>query len=194
MKVYKPLIIPEDTAWTRNRWKRFLPIWLKQFIQGVSNIFIWMPTIYNDRNWDYGFIFIMLQKKLELQRAELIGANRHTEISRDNKYLTLCLNLIERIREDYYSIEYTDYQENKHWFEPLADKPGYSEWKSETIWEKYDEYLSKYPRQLKLHLQKNPEDINDKSRCCIYVAHENQRRCQALLFKIINEQIGHWWD
>ena len=31
-------------------------------------------------------------------------------------------------------------------------------------------------------------------RLALYLGDLNQQRCQALLFKIMNEKINHWWD
>jgi hypothetical protein len=31
-------------------------------------------------------------------------------------------------------------------------------------------------------------------RLALYLGDLNQKRCQTLLFKIMNDKIGHWWD
>lgn len=31
---------------------------------GIQNIFIWLPTIWKDRNWDHAYIYHLLHKKL----------------------------------------------------------------------------------------------------------------------------------
>ncbi len=66
MKFYKPLPIPKDTAWDRKTWRRYVPIWLKEFVDGTTNIIRWVPTLYRDRDWDDFYITKVLQKKIEM--------------------------------------------------------------------------------------------------------------------------------
>ena len=202
MKIYKPLPIPKDSAWDRKTWKTYVPIWLKEIINGVSNIIKWAPIIYKDRDWDHRYIFEMLKFKLIQQRKELVNANRHTGIEDTNRYITICLNLIELIQEEYHACEYLDYVESNFRFEPTGNQfegQDTYELKDDIISERYDEYLSKYKSSVRhilnngyRNLEKGEED--DKRRLCLYVGMYNQEKCQKLLFKILNEKINHWWD
>ena len=97
MKIYKELPTPKNTVWNENILFYKLPWRLRYFLTGIKNIFKWIPTIYHDRDWDGDFIYKILQKKIEFQRKELVKNNRHTDINRDNRDMTLALNLLERI-------------------------------------------------------------------------------------------------
>lgn len=201
MKIHKPLPIPEDSAWDRKTWKTYIPIWLKEIINGISNIIKWAPIIYKDRNWDHHYIFEMLKFKLIQQRKELVNANRHTRIEDTNRYITICLNLIELIQEEYHACEYLDYVESNFRFEPTGKQykgQNTYELKDEIISERYDEYLNKYKSSVR-HILKNGYrgleiEEDDKGRLCLYVGQYNQEKCQKLLFKVLNEKINHWWD
>jgi hypothetical protein len=201
MKIHKPLPIPEDSAWDRKTWKTYVPIWLKEIINGISNIIKWAPIIYKDRNWDYRYIFEMLKFKLIQQRKELVNANIHTRIEDANRYITICLNLIELIQEEYHACEYLDYVESNFRFEPTGEQyegQNTYELKDEIISERYDEYLNKYKSSVR-HILKNGYrgleiEEDDKGRLCLYVGQYNQEKCQKLLFKVLNEKINHWWD
>jgi hypothetical protein len=109
MKIYKPLPIPKDSAWGRKTWRSYVPYWLLNFIDGVKNIITWMPIIYKDKNWDHSYIYNIIEFKLLQQRNCLVKANRHTNIWETNRDITICLNLIQRIKNDYYNTEYFDY-------------------------------------------------------------------------------------
>jgi hypothetical protein len=92
-----------------------------------------------------------------------------------------------------------DYAENRHWFEDVDDKPGYSTWESEIIWEKYDDYFKKYPLIYKRVM--NGEGVfslegrdDDKQVIAMNIGHINQDRAHKLLFKIMEENIQGWWD
>lgn len=194
MKIYKPLPIPKDSAWDRPSWRRYLPYWVKDIIHGVSNIIKWAPLIYKDRDWDDHYIFEMLKFKLIQQRKELVNANRHTGIEDTNRYITICLNLIEHIQYETYGVEYLDYVREKTWFEPNENDTF--TYKSEIIMENFSGYFLKYQNQTRRLLKKDPELKlpENKQRLALKLSDLNQRRCQTLLFKILNEKINCWWD
>jgi hypothetical protein len=196
MKNYKKLIIPEDSAWDRktlpSKLWRFLHWRIRSFFTGCHNIIKWAPTIYKDRDWDDWYIYKILQKKIEFQRKEIINANRHTDIERDNRDMTIALNLIERVKEDYYGIEYLDYSDTKFRFEPIDGDDEHYSLEQDVISENYDEYLKKYPLSVRKVLKEKP-DVNKKD-LCFWVAKHNQERAHNLLFKILKERMGRWWD
>ena len=137
MKQYTKLHIPKDTAWDRKRINhRLLRIihWrIKDVFNGIWNIIRWAPTIYKDKDWDDYYITKLLQKKIEHQRAYLVKANRHVHVDRDNFWMTVVLNLIERKHADYYDMERYDYI-------VLNDEDILGDPISETL----DQYIAKY--------------------------------------------------
>jgi len=177
----------------------------REFARGVKNLWRWFPTIWQDRDWDQAFIYTMLAKKLEFQAKYIGDRGLHTDAERDAERMQLVVKLIKLQRDEFYHLEYLDYETSEHWFEPVADQPSYKEWKHETISERYDEYFAKYPRQYKKVLNgegiftryREPGyvvDPTDKHRIALEIAHMNQDRCRQLLFKIMSEHIEGWWD
>lgn len=196
MKIYKKLIIPEDSAWNRKtlsaRIRRNLHWRIRYFLGGIKNIIRWIPTLYKDKDWDDWYILTILQKKIEFQRKEIIYANRHIDVDRDNRDMTIVLNLIERVKEEYYGTEYLDYSETNFRFEPIdGDKDLYSI-EQDVISENYDDYLKKYPSSVRKVLKEKPE-LNKKD-LCFYVAKHNEEKAHNLLFKILKERMRWWWD
>lgn len=189
-----PLPIPSDSAWDRPSWRKYAPIWFKQFIDGVSNIIKWAPTIYKDKDWDRSFIFEILKFKLIQQRKELVEANRHMGVEAINRDITICLNLIEHIQEETYNLEYQDFVRERMWFSDNGD--GTSTLNSEIEYENFSGYFKKYPNQVKRLLQKQPRFKlpENKMELALRLSDLNQSRCQALLFKVMNEKINRWWD
>ena len=192
MKTYKPLIIPEDSAWDRNTLYGKLHWRIRYVITGIKNIIRWMPTMYHDRDWDQWHIYNVLQKKIEFQRKELINANRHTDINRDNRDMTIVLNLIERVNEDFYGVEYLDYSESKFRFEPIEGDDEYYTMEQDVISENYDEYIKKYQSSVRKVLKEKPD--LDKKDLCFWVARHNEEKAHDLLHRILKERIRHWWD
>jgi hypothetical protein len=173
----------------------------KNFIKGVKNLWRWFPTVWKDRDWDQHYIYEMLAKKIEFQAKYIEDRDFHTEAKRDAERMRLVAKLIKLQQDEFYDSEQMDYHESKFWFEDIEDKPGYSEWKSELTSERFDEYFAKYPRQYKKALSGelnmfNRKEIDEENKHVIAmeIAHENQRRSKALLFKLMEENINHWWD
>ena len=193
MKTYKQLPIPEDSAWDRTTLFGMLHWRIKYFLEGVKNIVRWIPTLYHDRDWDGSYILKILQKKIEFQRKELINANRHMDIDRDNRDMTLALNLLERVREEYYGLECMDYWDSEIVFDNVPENPELKSIEVNTTVERYDEYLSKYPSSVRALTKKHGEEL-DKERLCLMVSNYNHKKANKLLFRILEERLAYWWD
>ena len=192
MKTYKQLPIPKDSAWDRNTLYGKLHWRIKSFLTGCKNVIRWSPTIFKDRDWDQWHIYNVLQKKIEFQRKELINANRHTDINRDNRDMTIVLNLIERVNEGFYGVEYLDYSESKFRFEPIEGDDEYYTMEQDVISENYDEYIKKYQSSVRKVLKEKPD--LDKKDLCFWVARHNEEQAHDLLHRMLKERIRYWWD
>lgn len=193
MKTYSKLPIPKDSAWDRNTLFGKLHWRIRYFLTGCRNLIKWAPTIYHDRGWDDSFILKILQKKIEFQRKQLVDANRHTRIDIDNRDMTLVLNLLERVREEHYQMECLDYWDNDMIFEDVDGRPDLKSIDFEEKWEKYDEYLSKYPSSVRAVVKEHGVQ-DDKKRLCLLVSHYNHSKANKLLFRVLEERLAFWWD
>jgi hypothetical protein len=61
------------------------------------------------------------------------------------------------------------------------------------IWESYDEYFAKYPRQYKIAVSKLDTD-SDKQRIAMQIGMQNHDRCKNILYRLLQENIEQWWD
>ena len=193
MKTYKQLPIPEDTAWDRTTLFGRLHWRIRNFLTSCNNLIKWFPTIWNDRDWDGHFILKILQKKIEFQRKELVNANRHTRIESDNRDMTLALNLLERVKEEYYSLECMDYWDSEIVFDDVPENPKLKSIEVNTTTERYDDYLSKYPSSVRALTKEHGEEL-DKQRLCLMVSNYNHNKANKLLFRILEERLAYWWD
>ena len=169
--------------------------------QGIRNLWYWAPVIYKDRNWDSNYIYEIIKHKLKSQALYIGVTDRHTSAQLDSKRMIICSNLIQKLQDEFYQMEYSDYSEYKYWFEDCKDQPGYSTWEKELIWEKYDEYFKKYPliylRVLNgegMFSLKDREPGEIKNLIAMNIGHINHNRARKLLFKIMEENIEGWWD
>lgn len=186
---------------------RFIPLWWnhegkyyhKMFRTGVKNLIYWFPIIWKDRNWDSHYIFEIMKHKLSSQADYISNNDRHTRAQLDAKRMRLCVKLMKLVQDEFYSTEYSDYHNTKHWFEDIPEKPGYSSWESKILDENFDDYFKKYPLIYKR--VKNGEGIygregrkEDKQVIAMNIGHINHERARKLLFKIMEENIEGWWD
>lgn len=194
MKKYEKLVIPKDSAWSRKTWRSYAPIWVLDIVDGVANIFRWMPTIYKDKHWDDYYITKILQKKIEFQREYLVKANRHTGVESCNTWMTIALNLLERENTEYYYTEYLDYFERGISFEKTEDDTYKLD--LHILSERYDDYLKKYSGAARRMLKQNPklQGVVKKDKLCFEISLYNQKRCRHLLFEILKLKSERWWD
>ena len=195
----------ESRSWLRRKID-YISLWWEhngrylgnEFIRGIKNLWYWLPIIWKDRNWDHQYIFDILSHKLKAQSEYIGGRDIHINAKRDAEVMMICVRLIEKVKDEYYGMEYMDYHKTKHWFEP-ADKEGYSTWESKQLEENFEDYFAKYPLIYKRVL--NGEGIfklegtdDDKQRIASNIAHINHDRARKLLFKIMEQNIEKWWD
>jgi len=194
----KPWIIRKlsyISAW----WNQEARYYLKDFTKGIKNLWYWIPVIWKDRNWDDSFIFTILSHKLKAQAKYIGSRGIHLSAERDAEIMMTCVRLIEKVREEWYGMEYMDYHKTKHWFEPCEDKEGYSTWESKLLEENFDDYFSKYPLIYKRVI--NGEGVfkmdgreDNKRIIAMNISHINHDRARKLLFKIMEQKIEGWWD
>lgn len=194
MKQYKQLSVPDDSAWTRNKWLGYVPTPIKQFFQGLHNIIRWMPTIYRDRHWDHSFLTDILQKKLEFMRNELVSANRFVGVKAVNKDITLALNLLERIKHSYYELEMHDYIKRSYDFVPADVTAEYFTMEDTILDDNLDEYLAKYKSTAKKLRKKYKLKRDQTEKLAYKVSDYNQQKCERIFWKLMHYKLNHWWD
>lgn len=192
MKTHKPLPLPNNSAWDRKTWRSYSPVWFLEFVRGIQNLIHWLPVIWKDRHWDDHYIFEVLKHKIKLQQKYIVNSNRHTRVNIDNRDMTIVLNLIERIQDDYYALECYEYENSKFRFEPAGDEKHTIE--QDVISENYDAYLKKYRTSVRAVMKKDMETTIDKHKLCFWVAQHNQQKAHDLLFRILKERLTWWWD
>jgi hypothetical protein len=173
----------------------------KDFIYGLKNLYKWFPTIWRDRDWDHDFIYNLLAKKLEFQAKFIGDRGFHTRAKRDAECMQLVVKLIKLVQDDFYNMEYMEYTEDLHWFEPCVELAGYSTWESKILWEKYDQYFEKYPvwhKRAIQHIKDNQDQfssgLENKQLVAMVMGDLRQTKCQELIFKLMNQNINKWWD
>ena len=154
------------------------------FPAGLKNLPLWFKVIWRDRNYDYFYIYKILQHKLKLMEEHIRVRNNHVEAQRDAQQIRVCLDLLNHLIGDDYenTLRYfhtLKWGEFNYKFVPVGDRTGYS--KMEVSYTK----------------AKTPEEAAqaDKESHEIFTKVEAfKKRCRKLLFKLMANHIEGWWD
>ena len=185
-------------------WKfdgKYIP---RNIVEGTKNLIKWFPIIWRDRDWDSQFIFDILQFKLKNQ-AKYIGDNdRHTSAKEDAEIMMRCVDLIEKVKTEFYQSEYMDYHESTFEFVDIPEnersewyEEGMKQYHSEEIWEKFDEYFAKYPKiydYVMTYKKAQIFPIDTKQKIAMNMGHELHKRARKELFNLMEKNIERWWD
>ena len=138
---------------------------LRNIKRGISNLIVWFPIIWKDRDYDYAYILDILKFKIQKQAKSILKNSNYDGSKSDVQKMNLLVELINRFQNDYYELEWLDYEQD------------------------YSEYFKKYQRQFKI--LNNPEKPLGK--IAHNIALNNHKRCKELIFKLLSENIQKWW-
>lgn len=165
---------------------------LRRLYGRVLNLIRWFPVIWKDHDWDSSYIYEILKFKLGNQ-ARYIGAhNRHTRAKEDARNMMLCVRLIDKLQDEYYTMEYFDFYKVEYEFIPYNPKPGSYTMKEISIEDNLDEYFKKYYKAYSQIVDKG--EHTERRRIAFEIGYNNHEKARKLLFKIIEENIERWWD
>lgn len=158
-------------------------------IQGIKNIFKWLPIVWKDRDFDYSYIIRALRFKIENTANYIEKHNRYEGNELDVQKMRLCLKLIDKINSDFYECEYQEYYKTNMFTEKLEN--GLHEYKSEVIEDNLDLYFKKYPNDYRRLSEKHKDK---RIHSALFMGKMRTERATYLLFTIISRNIYKWWD
>jgi hypothetical protein len=175
---------------------------LRELRRSLWNLIYWLPIIYRDRNWDGHYIYEILKHKLKAQSNYIGRRDFHTRAQQDARNMRWCVSLIQKEQDEFYAMEYMDFEKSNFRFEPCEDKKGYSELLINVEQYDYEPYFKKYPLIYKRVLNgeglfkftDDMEEYDRQHRIAMNIAHINQDRCRKLLFDIMCEHVNRWWE
>ncbi len=69
---------------------------------GLENVIRWAPIIWDDRDWDWTYLAIVMEYKLRRMSNHELKYGHHTTSERDGKQQLVCANLLARLIKDDY--------------------------------------------------------------------------------------------
>jgi len=172
---------------------RFYP---RNFVQGIKNLVKWFPIIWADRDWDDAYLFYVMKFKITNMSKYIGYKDRHVSAKRDAEIMMTCVRLMDRVQDEYYIMENSDYHKSDFNFIPCDDNSGCSKLEIDLIEESFDDYFKKYPLIYKkvTTMKDTIFENKDKSSIAMNIGHMNHDRARKLLFKILEGNIERWWD
>lgn len=202
-KIFNPLYLKYKYKWWY-KWTFGLGSEISWFFYRIKHVCKWVPTLWNDYDWDHVYIMIMLQKKLLYTRNRIVKNSIIVEgqLESINRYITICINLIDKINNNDYELEYSDYHKsNDNLLGTLprtTDKNGMITWNVEYSNERYEDYFNKhksaYNKVIKEGIVNKFYNNNTSRTQAMALGYFNHQRAKKLLFKILEEKIEEWWD
>lgn len=144
----------------------------------IKHVLAWVPLLWKDFDWDYGYLLLVLHFKLSRMRDTILANNIIVEAERVAGEIDICVKALERIMEN----DYTKGEE-----EEFTEKYGehkYSVGKNNIV----DFYFEKARL-------KGLDDEADKEWWKLReLGEERLKRDYHLLFTTMEEKIRGWWD
>jgi hypothetical protein len=171
---------------------------IRIFIQGIKNIIKWMPIIYKDRDWDYGFTLDLLKKKLEYKLKFFNSSDAHLESSQFvADRIKLIIRLLDRGFYDKYKEDFDD-TIIKIYGNDLYNK--YLDYKFSKVFmqSKFNNFIEISGEKVPSNITPNElEDIKQISSLYtkqIPIIEEKTERAKVLFWKFLSKDLERFWD
>lgn len=160
--------------------------WFKRKIWQIKNVIKWLPKIWNQYDFDYGYSIDVFKFQLEKQ-AEFLESNKACTLSAKDKAsrIRMVLRLMDKVYNEDYALEYTDE------FEKIYGK-GSSD---------ISFVNTNNPKLLSMkknyELTESEEKIIEMDQVynnLFLNSVEKQKRAHKLLWDLIEHNIQGWWD
>ncbi len=151
--------------WNAPDWMQLY--WIRNTYNNIKRVLRWLPTIWNDRDWDSHYLLRIMRFKLERMRLNMQANCRHVGWEKTVKEIRLAELLIGRLLGDY---------------EDLEDIDG-----SNAI---FKEHCSCIPRNDENIFGRSCKNCFRQWK----LKNQQEKDTRKLLFKHMARQMDKWWD
>lgn len=153
---------------------------IREIRRGIRNLIYWAPIIWQDRNFDYVYLYRILRHKIKAMSDSIPDWYR-VDNEEVQESMDLCVKILDDLLNDVHEQKAFDAHEEifgkaKWEFSPSKEHPGYSE------------LNITYP---------DAEDQEVADRALIsfgQIAEMTNQLNKKLLFETISRYIDRWWD
>lgn len=172
-------------VWSK-RWEdlRYLPKQIKEFLR---RLWLFLPVIWRDRDYDYSSIYSLLKVKLEQMAKHMREHDMHVCSQRRVKQMEFAVFLIDKISDDYY------------WEQEMKEHESY--W-GENIWDfvalpEKDPYLGRCYELKTYTLKAKEEGREEEEKGLRHKIHKDaearKQKDIKRLFRHIEKYHQGWW-
>ena len=86
---------------------------IKQKIKQLRKLIRWIPILWNDRDWDYYFVYEILKQKLIDTEKHIREDGVHMFNNKDADSILKAIDMIEKVQNEYHFDKYMS--ENPEW-------------------------------------------------------------------------------
>lgn len=185
--------IKRTAQWFNFKYRRYFEDPYYNIKYGVPNLFKYFSVVWKDRPWDSGNALDLMQRKFEIMIPSFEKYAHHVDSFQSIRQMRWAVGLIEKVKTEWYEMEYFDFEKRNFNFEPCEDKPGFSTLNTDLIWEKWDDYLAKYKGVVR-RINKRDGVLPNKERLVRLVSDYNHERANRILFKLLHDHMAEWWS
>lgn len=142
--------------------------------RGFENLFTWLPIIWRDRNYDYEYIYKLLQKKLLLTLNEL----KKDHYDEEEYQIEACLMLLDKLIDNKYGEGIYDAFDAK--------------WGNASFVKNQENIIELTYFHAKTSEEK--EQNRKEFLACVELEEKERARDRVKLFNLLSENIESWWN
>lgn len=75
---------------------------VRRIIRKLKIVYKWIPVLMQDEDWDYFYIYTILQRKLEFTREHMLNGGYHEDNKHIASRMQTAINLIEVVKTEKY--------------------------------------------------------------------------------------------
>ena len=158
----------------------------------LGNFYRYFGVIWKDRQYDYVFILNLLERKLELTAAAERKYNRFLSSPRTAEKIEMCVRLIKKMKDDYYSMEHSDYRVSYFLTVDSSLCEGCQEVKVMEVSNDFERYFNKHKSAYR-RLMKRLDPNTDRFSVAILLGAEREQKAKEILFNTMRDNITGWW-
>lgn len=163
----------------------------RDFFRRVRNVYRWLPTIWNDRDWDNSYITEILIRKLEFTRDFFASDKPHnSEADNVAEEIQEAIDLLHQTKDAW------EFYENPA-MEQLEQKWGKTTFESVPYQYAKDGSVLTYEMKSKIEKANTPEEKKQyrrEFRESMKEARKQYMKDKVKAYEYIAKNIGKWWD
>lgn len=150
---------------------------------GIKQLYLWIPIIWKDRDYDHSFIYKILKFKIENTRKLNQKNKRYIGVEKEIYFMWVCENLLDRLIKDDYFDSFYDIYQNK-WGKSNFDSIYREHSDDYELKITNNNIISEEDRKLAKNDYRRYRDMSVR----------NRNNDKKYLYHILEKRLDNWWD